>query len=392
MRKSRQEYNEIRERERQNKEYYSRPDGKAACPHTICISVNNRCNMKCRMCDIGKANRERHDIGKEPDGYLAKRYVKENRYIEFPIERLEALVDEVADFQPTIKANFVEPLTYGSLCRFAQYVKRNGLKFYTITNGWLLERNAEWIVEEGVDLIRISMDGTEPVHDDIRGITGSFLKTVNGIERLLELKKKKNKSTPIIGICLTISNYNYLNLVDFMDELNRRKWLNDIYINFNHLLYTTGWEVEATRQESSLFDGIAMCSMDDIHFDQFDIHAFNGQIARLHQKYDPTQYHYYFSPALSPNDLEVYYNPASRMYPGTPCYLPWYAAQIEVNGDVGIYGHCILPSLGNIMAQGFHDVWNSPRALEIRRELRAAGSFTACNKCIGTLYPLRGRD
>ena len=390
MRLSRQEYQDIRRREAENKKWYARSDGRAAMPHTICLSVNNNCYMRCKMCDIGATNEDRRR-GLD-QGYFSDRYRREGRYLEFPLERLKELVDEVAPKGPIIKVNFVEPLLYKGLEEFAGHVKRRGLKFYTITNGWLLKRHARWLAELPADLIRVSLDGPEDVHDDVRGIRGSFAKTMEGLHELIRSKADGKQSPPILGLCYTISSYNYDRLVEMMDLLDREGLLEHIYVSFNHLYYTTPWEVERTRGAADMFQDIKPCSMDHAAFERMDVECLSGQIAQLRRKYDSKRYHYYFSPQLELDDLASYYDPNQWMFPGTPCYLPWYAAQISIDGEVGVWGHCMLPSFGNVMEHGFDEVWNSEKAQAVRLELKAAGSYPMCNKCIGTLYPLRGRD
>ncbi len=393
---AREEYLTIRQREAQNKTFYYKGNGDALPPYLICFSVNNNCFMRCKMCDIGISNAMR-DKGTRTDelnseGHFSVRYSGNKEYMEFPQQRLKEIIDEVSVFKPIIKVNFIEPLIYKGLSEIVHYTKEKGLTFYTITNGWHLKKSAEWLAESCVDLIRVSLDGTESVHDSLRGIPGSYERTLNGLQELIEIKNRKGLKKPIIGLCYTISNHNYFNLINFMDELRKLHILKYIYVNFNHLFYTTDWEVAQTKKESPLFKDLTKSSTQNIKFDEIDLDVLSSQIKRLQNKYDNKDYHYFFSPNLKLEDLKTYYNPNAVMFHGTPCYLPWYLAQVNITGDIGVYGHCILPPFGNIMNESFMDVWNSKKAVDIRKQLKERGSYTGCNKCIGTLYPLRGRE
>ncbi|MGE4291023.1 MAG: radical SAM/SPASM domain-containing protein [Desulfovibrio sp.] len=388
-RASRQEYETIRQREAQSKAYYERDDGVAAPPHTLCLSVNNNCFMSCKMCDIGTANASR--MARLHENQFSDRYVQTRRYQELPFERIQDIVDEMAPFDPIIKTNFVEPLLYSRLRETAEYIKAKGLKYYTITNGWMLQKHAPWLAELA-DLVRVSLDGTAAVHDGIRGKKDSHARTIAGLKALVEAKRLAGRKRPIVGLCYTVSNFNYFNLLECMEGLEREGLLGEVYINFNHLLYTTQWEIDETRAASPLFVDLKRSSIDNIALLELRTDVLQGQIEALATRYPQSDYHHYFSPWLKNEDLEAFYDPATRMFPGTPCYLPWYAAQLDLEGNIGIYGHCILPNLGNAFDQGFMAAWNSERARQIRLELKQAGSFPACNKCIGTLYPLRGRE
>jgi len=163
-------------------------------------------------------------------------------------------------------------------------------------------------------------------------------------------------------------------------------------VNFNHLMYTVPWEVDKTLEIQPDYTHMRRCSVDRVNLPRIEPKKLNEIIAVLYRKYPLDRYHYYFSPWLRDHDTADFYDPEKWMFKGTPCRLPWYAAQVEINGDLGVYGHCILPSFGNIMDASFLDVWNSPAAVKARTDLHAVGSYAGCNRCIGTLYPLRGRD
>lgn len=390
MSTAKQEYSWIREREARNKARYEQGDGTAALPHTICLTVNNNCFMRCKMCDIGATNREQN---LDADANMfSEKYGNTGKYAEFPIERLKALVDEVAHDAPIIKTNFVEPMLYSGIEEIARYVKSKGMKYYTITNGWQLKKNAEWVVDAEIDLLRVSLDGSRDMHDGIRGVNGSFDRTVEGLKEIIELKKRNGVEAPVLGICYTISDSNFDHLLDFMDCMEAEGLLQeDVYVNFSHLMFTVPWEAEETIALSDTFAHLKKSSIDSIDFSKLDTAVLADQIRGLKSKYEG-KYHYYFTPGLNPDDVGEYYDPDARMFPGTPCYLPWQAAQIDMHGEVNIYGRCILPSFGNIMEQSFEDVWNSPVAQQLRKDLKEAGSYPGCNRCIGTLYPLRGRD
>jgi MoaA/NifB/PqqE/SkfB family radical SAM enzyme len=390
MIRSREEYMAIRERERQNKAMYCEGSGLALAPHTICLSVNNNCFMSCKMCDIGAANSGR--LSEVEQGYFSRRYAKHRGYVEFPFDRIKDLVDEMSPYSPIFKTNFVEPLLYRRIRDVAEYVKGKGLKYYTITNGWTLARHVPWLIELEADLVRVSLDGVPNVHDFIRGRPGSFERTLSGITELLKQRDRRGQFAPILGICYTISNFNYFNIVDFMEYLRLQGILERVYVNFNHLQFTTPWEVAATKAESEYFDHLCECSLADVVFSDIDVAVLETQLHTVAERFDQEKYHYYFSPWLQAADLSDFYSPEKWMFPRTPCFLPWQAAQIEIDGSLGVYGHCILPTFGNIMESSFMEVWNSTAAAKIRTDLKRNGSFPACNRCIGTLYPLRGRD
>lgn len=85
------------------------------------------------------------------------------------------------------------------------------LKFYPImlvTNGLLLESRAEELLENGVTHLSVSVDGFGRTNEVIRGIKGSYEKSIRGIEAVLELKKRKNLSVSVTLLTTMLLNQN----------------------------------------------------------------------------------------------------------------------------------------------------------------------------------------
>ena len=200
MKSSQKEYVALRKKDDVAQAYYFKSRGEALPPPVLSVSVNNNCFMRCKMCDIGASNAKR--IADMNDAHMSQRYLKDKHYREFPFERFKTLVDEMAPYDTIIRTNFIEPLLYSHFKELVEYVKAKGLRFYTITNGWRLPRLAAWTVASGVDLLRVSIDGTQEVHDAIRGMKGSFSRSIEGLRILVEEKKRLGRERPILGVLL----------------------------------------------------------------------------------------------------------------------------------------------------------------------------------------------
>lgn len=390
MRISEREYRKNREMDDVAQDYYSQSDGEALPPTVLNLGVNNNCYMRCKMCDIGAANAKR--ITDMSQAHMSERYIKDKRYLEFPLERLKTLVDEMAPYNPIIRTNFIEPLLYSHLRELVEYVQSKGLRFYTITNGWMLQKHAEWLVDAQINVLRVSLDGPESVHDDIRGMKGSFNRSITGLKTAIERKKRNNTKFPILGICYTISDHNYTHLVETMEWLRDEGILEHIYVNFSHLQFASEWEVaKSIEADPEMFGDLKECSTSGVNPGNVDTEILKREIATLKERFPQEQYHYYFDPNIDGEIIDAYYDNTAWMLQDSPCFLPWYCTQIDVSGDVSVRGHCALPVFGNIMDTPFMDVWNSPTAIKYRRRLKEKGTVPACNKCIGTMHKFRGR-
>ncbi|MFH1914873.1 MAG: SPASM domain-containing protein [Pseudomonadota bacterium] len=68
-----------------------------------------------------------------------------------------------------------------------------------------------------------------------------------------------------------------------------------------------------------------------------------------------------------------------------PCYRPWEHFNVSHDGSSTVCcGGC--GTLGNLFQQGFQQLWNSPRLMELRARVNSADRPQACRRCT------RGRE
>lgn len=126
-----------------------------------CISINNRCNLKCTYC---------HFRTPEKSGYLAETYM--NIY-----NILDNITDYIIRYNiPVFKLGFVgngEPLLdYDSLKSYIEYIgdylADGRISAYTITNGTLVtEEKLRFFRDYNVN-VGFSIDGIAEIHDRYR--------------------------------------------------------------------------------------------------------------------------------------------------------------------------------------------------------------------------------
>jgi MoaA/NifB/PqqE/SkfB family radical SAM enzyme len=121
------------------------------------------------------------------------------------------IVEELAPAQPSYSLFGGEPLMYPHLEELIRAIHDAGSRVDTPTNGTLLERNAQMLVETGFDSVRISLDGPSDISNSQRG-AGSYEKAVAGIQVLHEEKQKAGSATPIISIIYTVTPENHTSI------------------------------------------------------------------------------------------------------------------------------------------------------------------------------------
>ncbi|MEJ2740783.1 MAG: radical SAM protein, partial [Dehalococcoidia bacterium] len=135
--------------------------------------LTERCNLCCRHCyqDIAAAEMSKEEI------YRA-------------IDQIQATIkswvnDYDLDISPGFHFTGGEPLLRNDLPYLLDYSRHCGFSTSLLSNGTLISANvAEQLREAGVRDVQVSLDGTEQVHDKIRG-AGSFRQALHGIENLV---------------------------------------------------------------------------------------------------------------------------------------------------------------------------------------------------------------
>ena len=98
-----------------------------------------------------------------------------------------------------------EPFLHPDILRILKKTRELGLFSIINTNGMMLLTLADKLVECPPDMIIVSIDGTEKIHDKIRGLKGTYSRVINGIKKLNENKKFK----PLIALNCVVTEDNY---------------------------------------------------------------------------------------------------------------------------------------------------------------------------------------
>jgi len=123
-------------------------------PPVIFLVVNNRCNLLCRMCDVGWANLNGQQPG-QTDSTFSRNLIT-NEQLE--TKDWVRLIDDVARFRPLIAITSAEPLLYNGIVELIHHCHRMGLKVQVTTNGFLLQSFVEPFLRNEPDILSVSID------------------------------------------------------------------------------------------------------------------------------------------------------------------------------------------------------------------------------------------
>ncbi len=199
-----------------------RSQGWSAPPEQITFVITDACNLRCKMC---------HYAYSDAPGYQ----LRQNGNL--PSHLFRKLIDEIPG-KPIVTITGGEPLLHPEIASLIAYAKRADHFCTLTTNGWLLEKRALELCGSGLDLLVVSVDGPQEVHDRVRG-KNSFERLEAGLKAVLA-----QKHHPITFVSTVISDLSQEHLVPMFEQV--QVWGVD-GINFNHLWMQTHAMVETSE-------------------------------------------------------------------------------------------------------------------------------------------------
>ncbi len=339
--------------------------GRALAPYAVSFWLTRRCNLNCEMCWV------EHSRRLEGDAYLRARD-------ELTLGELKNVVDDIARWRPRVGVTGGEPFLRRDALDFIAYVKSRGLRCGANTNGTFLGRDAEALVDVGLDSIMVSVDGPPAVHDSQRRSPGSFVRTKEGLDALLAARAASHRGrTPYVKITCTVTNANVASLASLptlfldlpLDEFT-----------FQHQWFTDQQTADAQRalfaelfgQDTTYLQGFVTTETPPV-----DVDVLRREAKAINNKNWPFPVNFY--PDLAESELGPFYE-RPRLNFRNACFSRWLRADVLPDGTVS---PCLGLYVGNVREKPFSEIWNGPAFRRFRAELTSRGLFPGCSRCCG---------
>lgn len=237
-----------------------------------------------------------------------------------------------------------EPLVHADFDEIASYAREIGLTTNMVTNGFLLQKKLNTVIEN-VDRVCISVDHPSELHDELRGVKGLFARIVDTTREL----RRRAPTKRIIYICTlqkaNIAPATIRALAELMAELG-------VVGVFNALREDAATDATDVELKSYLPSPLE-CNQ-----------AFETLRQLKREGY----------PILNSNTH------LTMMAAGPPvyaCHWPKFMLPVEANGDVVDCMHWGTRPIGNVKDSPFGALLKSPR---LRALAGPAGE--SCHKCV----------
>lgn len=323
-------------------------------PLKLEMDVTTQCNLRCTMCyfsDPIHGRRERVDIGVDDFRRLARQ--------AFPYCGLVSL------------SFGTEPLLHPRLEELLEIAAEEEVPWrYVITNGLLLdERLIEAFVRVPLHGFSVSIDAaTAPTYERIRN-GGRWDRLMANLRALQAAKRRAGSEYPRL-------TFNFVMMRSNLDEL-------PALVRLAHELQAEG--VSATHLTS--FEGLDL-EDEQLHTEPERCNAVLaatraealrlGIPVALPEPFDLGA----SAPRVLKQDQPVGFLFPASARAGAPCPFPWQFVGIDPYGKVVPCGSWYTqPPMGDIRAQAFADIWDSPAWRELRSEHAEGELRPLCLEC-----------
>jgi len=336
--------------------------GRAGLPVNIHLQPSLACNLACRMC-----------IQNGPAGYLqaGDPLVK----ARLPVEAWEKFLQEAAGHGPFVHVWGGEPLLYKEIDELVAAARRLDLVVMMTTNAVRGMDHLETLMK--LDVLRISVDGPEDVHDSVRGRPGTFKAVVDLIRAVDEERRKRKNYWPRIVTNSLLIDETYQRLLDTVQiladlpidrcDLSLPMFTTEERGRAYERILAKEWNARARAWKGFMIEGLTV-----------DLDEMMRLLRRVQQNYSRTKFSLF--PIGRISGIPDWYQRLDQTFGFPRCHAVTDNMNVLPNGDVVLCND--LPDLviGNITSQTVDEIWNGDIARSFRERLGKA-LLPVCSRC-----------
>ncbi len=333
-------------------------------PQTISFTLTNSCILRCKMC--GQWSEE---------GYMRKN--KENQKLLLKLADWKRLVNEIAEHNiPSVIIRGGEPFLFPGIIDLLEYINSKEIFISIDTNGTLVKKFAADIVRIGKMHLTFSVDGPEEIHDEVRGMKGSFIKIKESIESFNELEKNSDNKISR-SICFTISPYSIKGLGKMPDVARSLSINTLVIVPYYYIPEEVGKSYETIMKEHF---NCTSFSWRGFHHENsgIDFNEFQTEYREYLAKLDGIYNYPYLK--LSEEDYRQWFSNSNILIGSPLCANTEKLIDIQPDGRANFCVDFPDFSFGNVKESTIETLWNSEKA-EKFREYRRKKLLPVCYRC-----------
>ena len=311
------------------------------------------CNLNCMMCPY--AAETRHE---KPKGSDFKPLTKDE-ITELLQKFPKGSNVTFTGGEPFLKEGILEILEKASE-RHKVTIATNG----TLFNDDIAEKMVRWKVR----LVGISIDGPEPVHNQIRRDPESYAKAVSAVRMMAREKKKRGSEHPRLNLNGVILGNNFDQLYKNVELAKEIEADSCTFQVCDPSWNRSAWRLsERIEMEEKTIEKVEPIERDKL----------KSALERITAVADELEISVNFMPKLSAEEILDYYGnkfDIKKWY----CLDPWSTMRVSPYGDVF---PCLNFRVGNVRQQKPSSLWNGTNYRRFRKTLAKATLFDSCIGC-----------
>lgn len=331
-------------------------------PKIISFTLTYHCNLRCKMC--GQWGQK---------GLFKSSPLKK----DLPLEIWKKAVNEISHHPGSIiTIRGGEPFLYKDIIPLLSFIKKKRIFISLDTNGTLLKKYAREIVKLRPDNINLSIDGTEKIHDRVRGMKGCYRMIKQGVNEIKKREEQGEKGSIINTICFVISPHSYKSLPQMPDVARELKITSIAIIPFYHFDKSTGQRYEKIMTKW----GFKPESWKGFHRETSGVDP--DEFITLYKAFKKNLKNIRLIPFMNFSEKEYrsWFRDSRKPVGSKRCMNPDRLIDIQPNGDANF---CVdFPDyiLGNIKNNSIKELFNNEKAKAFRRYLTKK-SLPVCSRC-----------
>lgn len=323
------------------------PDHLQSLP-VLVLFPHSRCNCRCVMCDIWRANRDLRELS---------------------VSDLEPHLDGLRRLGVRwVVLSGGEPLMHSNLWRLCELLSELGVRISLLSTGLLLARHAA-DVARWCDEVIVSLDGPREIHDQIRRMPGAYERLADGVSAV----RAADPELPISARCV-LQKRNFRALPDIIRTARA--------IGLDRISFLAA---DTTSNAFNRPDGWSGDRAGEVALDGDEVIEFERLLAETMRSLASEFRDGFVSETPERLRALVRYYAAMNgdgPFPTNICNAPWVSAVVEADGSVR---PCFFHrTLGNVHRTPLDQILNSEAAVGFRRSLDVASDPT-CRRCVCTL-------
>lgn len=334
-----------------------------AFPQSASLTITNHCNLRCQLCGQWS-----------PEGYVRGDTARLDH--EMALSDWKRVVDELAAHGvDSVLLRGGETFMFPGIVELLDHIRGKGMAISIDTNGTMLTRYGDDVARIGGIHLTVSVDGPEDVHDEVRGVAGTFRRLQAGIEQVHAAERRTGNKVGL-SICFTISSYNYRRL-GAMPDVARSLGVKSIAI-VPYYYFPEATQARYAEELAGL--GCGAFSLAGFHHEEsgVDPDEFMAQLRQYEADLGEIESYPYMP--LSEAEYRIWFAGPDGQVGPRRCLNVEQLIDIQPDGSANFCVDFVDYSFGNVRDSSIEELWTGDRA-ERFRAYRRQQPLAACYRC-----------